>query len=220
MKDEKALQRNVLDELQWEPSIEAAAIGVTTHDGVVTLTGRVPSYAEKVRAEDVAKRVHGVKAVANDLEVRLRAEGEHSDTDIAEAAIKALRWSTTVPDERIRIAVTKGWVTLDGEVEWDYQRAAAYQAVHLLAGVKGVINNIWVKPKASASEVESRIEAAFRRSAELDSQRIHVEVHDGTVTLKGDVNSWAERQVAERMAWSAPGVSRVENLIAITPGRS
>ncbi len=217
MKDEKELQRDVLDELQWEPSVDAAEIGVTARDGVVTLTGSVPSYAEKVRAEDATKRVHGVKAVANDIEVRLRAEDRWTDTDIAQAAIEALRWSTTVPDERIKVTVTKGWITLDGEVDWDYQRAAAYEAVHLLAGVMGVINNICVKPKASASEVKSRIEAAFRRSAELDAQKVRVEAHDGTVTLSGDVHSWAERQVAVRTAWSAPGVSRVEDHITITP---
>lgn len=219
MKDEKELQRDVLDELQWEPSVDVAEIGVTARDGVVTLTGSVPSYAEKVRAEDAAKRVHGVRAVANDIEVHLRAGGRRTDTGIARAAVDVLNWITTVPDERIKVSVTKSWITLDGEVDWDYQRTVACEAVRHLSGVTGVTNSIWVKPRASAPEVKSRIEDAFRRSAELDAQKVRVEAHDGTVTLRGDVHSWAERQEAERTAWAAPGVTLVENHFTITPWR-
>ncbi|APW60546.1 BON domain-containing protein [Paludisphaera borealis] len=217
MKDDKELQRDVLDELQWEPSVDAAEIGVTARDGVVTFTGCVPTYAEKVAAERVAKRIHGVKAVANDIEVRPIGTGERTDTEIAQAAVNALRWTSTVPGERVKVAVSKGWITLDGDVDWCYQKEAAEKAVHSQIGVRGVINQITIKPRASASDVKSRIEAAFRRSAELDAMKVQVETHDGKVTLRGDVRSWAERQEAERTAWSAPGVVQVEDLITVSP---
>jgi osmotically-inducible protein OsmY len=217
MKDDKGLQSNVLDELQWEPSIEAAEIGVAAHEGVVTLTGRVPTFSDKVTAERVAKRVHGVKAVANDIEVHLPSLGDHTDTDIAQAAVSALKWKPFVPEERIKVSVSKGWVTLEGDVDWHYQRESAEEGVRHLLGVRGVVNQITVKPKASATDVKVRIEAAFRRSAELDAEKVDVETHNGKVTLRGHVRSWAERQEAERTAWSAPGVTHVNNLIAITP---
>jgi len=215
MKNDTDLLRDVLDELEWEPSVDAAEIGVTVRDGVVTLTGAVKSYAEKMTAERVTKRVVGVKAIANDIEVRLRGTAERNDSDIARAAVDALKWKTLVPDDRIKVLVTKGWVTLEGDLDWQYQRDAAFEAVHHLVGVKGVNNLLAVKPRASATEVKSRIEAAFRRSAELDAQKVRVETRDGKVTLRGEVQSWSERQEAERTAWSAPGVTEVENLIAI-----
>ncbi|ODU02018.1 MAG: ornithine aminotransferase [Planctomycetes bacterium SCN 63-9] len=214
---DKELQHEVLDELEWEPSVEAAEIGVAARDGVVTLTGSVPTYNEKVTAERVAKRIHGVKAVANDIEVRPRNSVGHTDTDIAQAAINALRWKTTVPDDQVKVAVTKGWITLEGEVDWHYQKESAEDAMRHLRGVLGVTNLIALKPRASATEVRSRIESAFRRSAEVDARKVLVETHDGKVTLKGDVRSWAERQEAERTAWAAPGVSAVENRIAVSP---
>lgn len=215
MKTDEQIQRDVLDELQWEPSVDAAEIGVTCGSGVVTLAGRVSTYIEKVTAERVAKRVLGVKAVANDLEVRLAGARGLTDADIAGAAVDALKWKITVPDERIKASVTKGWITLEGEVDAYYQKEAAEGAVILLPGVRGVVNEIVVRPRASATQVRSQIEAAFRRSAELDARAIRVEAHDGRVTLRGDVRSWTERQEAERTAWAAPGVTQVENLIAV-----
>jgi osmotically-inducible protein OsmY len=217
MKTDKQVQRDVLDELDWEPSVEAADIGITVCDGVVSLTGNVPSYNEKLTAERVAKRVHGVKAVANDIEVRLAGTGERTDADIAHAAVDALKWKVSVPDEQIKASVSKGWVTLEGEVDWYYQKAAAGEAMRPLLGVKGVTNLLGIKRRASEVDVKSRIEAAFRRSAELDAKKIQVETHEGKVTLIGILHSWAEREQAEQTAWAAPGVTEVENLIAITP---
>ena len=211
------LRRTVLDELDWEPSINAADIAVTAHDGVVTLTGIAPSYAEKLKAEQVVKKVRGVKAIANDIEVRLSGQSERTDTDVARAAVDALKWRTSVPGDEIKVSVTKGWVTLDGNVHWQFQKSSAYEAVHDLVGVRGITNLIVVMPKVRATDVKSRIEAAFRRSAEVDAQKLRVEANNGTVTLRGDVRSWSERQEAERTAWAAPGVTQVENLIMITP---
>jgi osmotically-inducible protein OsmY len=217
MLDDKELQRDILDELQWEPSIEAAEIGVTVRDGIVTLTGTVPSYAEKLTAERVAKRIRGVKAIANDIEVRLIGAGERTDSDIAKAVIDALKWRTSVPEERIKASVSKGWVTLEGVVDWHFQKEGAEDAVRYLLGVRGVINSITVRPRASATEVKSRIEAAFKRSAELDANNVRVETQNGRVILRGHVQSWAERHEAEQTAWAAPGVTHVENLVTIAP---
>jgi osmotically-inducible protein OsmY len=215
MKNYTDLRRDVIDELKWEPSIDAAEIGVVAHNGVVTLTGAVKSYTEKLTAERVTKRIHGVKAIANDIEVRLPGTAERTDTDIAQVAVDALKWRTAVPADRIKVLVQNGWVTLEGNVEWQYQRDAAFEAVHHLIGVKGVANMITLKPRVSATEVKSRIEAAFRRSAKLDAQKVQVETRDGKVMLHGNVQSLSEWQAAEKTAWSAPGVTEVENLIAV-----
>jgi len=215
VKNDKDLRRDVLDELEWEPSIDATEIGVTARDGVVTLSGAVKSYAEKLTAERDTKRVHGVKAIANDIEIRLPGTAERTDTDIARVAVEALKWRSSIPEGRIKVVVQNGWITLDGAVDWQYQKDAAFEAVHHLMGVKGVTNLIALKPRVSATEVKSRIEAAFRRSAELDAQKVRVETMNGKVMLHGDVHSWSERQEAEQTAWSAPGVTQVENLIAV-----
>lgn len=211
------LRRDVIAELEWEPSIDAAHIGVTACDGVVTLTGSVKSYSEKLTAERVAKRVRGVQAIANDVEVRLPGSADRTDPAIARAAVETLELRSSVPKGRITVSVTKGWVTLEGGVDWQFQKEAAFEAVHELVGVKAVTNLIVVQPDVSAPSVASLIEAAFRRSAEVDAHKVNVETHDGRVTLRGILGSWSERQEAERTAWAAPGVTAVENLIEVRP---
>jgi osmotically-inducible protein OsmY len=211
------LKQHVERSLDWEPSVDAGDIGVSVIEGVVTLRGNVGSYAEKSTAERVALRVYGVKAVANDLNVRLTLGRERTDTDIAQAAVAALKWNTFVPTDRVAVAVTDGWMTLKGTLDWQYQKDAAVRAVRDLTGVKGVANELVVKAHVSTTDVQAKIEAAFRRSAEIDARRVRVTAQDGKVVLTGNVRSWAERQEAERAAWAAPGVTQIDDRLTITP---
>lgn len=209
------LQGRVLEELRWEPSVDAAHIGVTADDHVVTLTGTVPSFYQKVAAERAAERVFGVQALANDIEVAFTGSHRVTDTDIAAAVLDGLRRSISVPKSGIDVTVDHGIVTLRGTVEWRYQRQAAEDAVRDLAGVLDVVNVIGVKPRPSKKLVKQNILSAFHRNAVLDARRVEIETNGGTVTLRGTVHSAQERREAERAAWAAPGVREVENHLVV-----
>jgi osmotically-inducible protein OsmY len=211
------LLEQVEDALDWEPSIDVSDVDVTVEGGVVTLRGDVGSYAEKQTAERVAVSVYGVAGVANDLKVRLGGEFVRIDTDIAQAAVHSLKWNTQVPSDRVTVAVSDGWVKLRGTVDWQYQKDAAESTVRLLAGVRGITNDISVGPRAQPSDVQARIEAALKRSAEIDARRLTVNVSDGSVTLTGNVHSAAERDEARRAASAAPGVRLVVDHMVIVP---
>lgn len=216
MKTDLQLHKNILDELRWDPRVNEAEIAVAVKDGVVTLTGAVETYAQKYAADRVVERVAGVRAIAEDLHVRVPGTLVKHDTEIAHSALSALKWDVEVPEDQIQVTVSGGWITLKGEVPWNFQKGAAERAVRYLAGVKGVSNLIEVKPKASPVEVKAKIEAALKRTAELEAKAITVEAKDGKVILKGHVRSWTERTDAERAAWSAPGVKEVEDRLAVT----
>lgn len=214
---DKELQHQVEHAIDWDPSVDASKIGVTADRGVVTLRGDVRTYAQKFAAERIALRVYGVKAVANDIEVRLDGDRSRTDSEIAQAAVQTLAWNSVIPKDSVSITVSDGMLTLSGTVDWQYQKDAAARAMRNLTGVRGVINSLAIKSGARIDDVRTRIQEAFKRSAEIDARRVNVNVMDGKVTLSGNVHSLAEREEARRAAWAAPGVTAVEDRLAVVP---
>ena len=217
MRSDREIERDVREELNWDPDLDADDIAISVKDGVVTLAGFTRSYSDRLEAERAAKRVAGVHAVANDIEVRLPSIDQRPDPDIARDAIASLKAQLPLSHENIRIIVKDGWLTLEGTVEWQYQKTTAENAVRKVKGVKGVTNVISLKPKVEPTDIQRRIQEAFKRNAEVDANRITVETHGSEVILKGTVRSWIEREEAERVAWSAPGITRVDDQIAVSP---
>lgn len=215
VKTNSALQRDVLDELAWEPSVDAGQIGVSVENGVVILNGTVKSLTEKWAAERAAQRVDGVRAVTDELAVKLPGDSQYSDADIARAAVNALDWNAAIPRNRIKLLVTNGRVTLEGNVEYHFQKHEAERTVRDLRGVKDVSNMVIVEPQVSTGNIVHEIKKAFHRAAQVDAEKISVEASAGKVILRGNVRTWAERKEAERAAWAAPGVSEVQNDILI-----
>lgn len=217
MRSDSEIKKDVEDELRWDPDLDPTDVAVTVKNGVVTLAGFMPSYLQKYHAEKVAKRVQGVVGIANDIQVRLPQVDQRPDPDIARDAVAALKLQLPYSYQNFKVIVRDGWVTLEGEAEWQYQKEKAEAAVRGIQGAKGVVNSIEVKPKVPAEDIKRKIEEALKRSAELDAKQIQVEAADGEVVLQGTVHSWYEREQAERGAWQAPGVRKVENRIVVKP---
>lgn len=211
MRSGALIRAEVVEELQWTPGLDESAVRVAVKDGIVTLTGHVPTWADKIKAEAATKAIQGVLGVASDLEVRLPGSYERDDTDIVEAAVAVLRWDAVIPQGKITVTVYGGNLTLEGEVPWRYQRDSAQRAVEGLKGVRSVVNAIEVAPQLDADAIRDRIEAAFRRNAEIDAKNLSINTDGAVVTLSGTVHSWGEREAAEKAAWSAPGVAEVDN---------
>jgi osmotically-inducible protein OsmY len=212
----KELQTRVIQALEWEPGLDASRIGVAVTDGVVTLTGQVPSWAERITAEKAIKRMAGVQGIANDLEVHLPSDARRTDTDLVTSALKALEWDVQVPHQRVKVRASEGWLTLEGELDWQYQRAAAERCVRNLIGVRGASNLITLSAKVTPMDLKKRIEESFKRHAELEARGIRVQTTGGRVVLDGAVHSVAERDEAERAVWAAPGVTTVEDHLVIS----
>jgi osmotically-inducible protein OsmY len=215
VKTDADLRQDVMAELAWDPAIRSTAVGVAVKDGVVTLTGHLETFAEKHAIERALRRVAGVQAIALELDVKLSPQHKRSDTEIAQAAEHALKWNTLIPPDKVRITVESGWVTLQGELEWDYQRQALYKAIRPLIGVVGISNEITLKARPTSSDVANRIQAALARQAERQAKRVQVDVSGAAVTLRGSVHSWHERQAAQGAAWAAPGVQSVVNELRV-----
>lgn len=215
MKTDSEIQKNVMEELKYEPLLNSTEIGVAVKNGIVTLSGTVDLFNKKKAAERAAKRVLGVKAVAEDIVVRISALGKRTDTEIAEAVVNALKWHSSVPDDKIKIKVEEGWVTLEGDVEWQFQRNSAKYVIENLHGVVGISNNIVVTSKVTADDIKRKILAAYHRSATIDADKVNIEVTGNKVTLSGKVRSYAELKDAEAAAWLAPGINKVENRLEV-----
>jgi osmotically-inducible protein OsmY len=213
--DDKRLRMDIIDELDWEPRVDSTHIAVAVENGVVTLTGHVPNFAQKVTAENTVKRVHGVRAIAQELEVRPPHTATRADDEIAKRAVDILSWDITVPKDAVQVKIQDGWVTLTGEVDWHYQREAAEDNVRKLSGVMGLSNLITIKPRVQATDLKRRIEDALKRNALTEANAIRVEAIDGTVNLQGRVQSWHERDLVENAVWAAAGVNKVEDHLII-----
>lgn len=215
MKTDAALQRDVIAELSWDPAVDATAIGVAVKDGVVTLTGHLNTFAEKHAAARAVRRLAGVKAIALEIDVKLAPDHRRSDTDLATSAEQALKWNTLIPADAVKLTVDRGWITLRGDVEWDYQRRAIEKAVRPLMGVVGISNEITLRAKPKLDNLHHRIEEALTRQALREARHIKIGVDGTTVTLTGQVHSWHEREAAQWVAWTAPGVRAVINELQV-----
>jgi len=217
LRSDTDIQKDIIAELKWEPSLRDDDIAVSVRDGVVTLAGFTDSYVDRWKAEQVASKVKGVKAIANDIEVKLPSSSTRPDPDIARAALDALRWNISVPHDRIKVKVEKGWVTLEGDVDWYYQKEAAERSVRYLTGVRGVSNLMTLRARPVPADIKQKIKDALQRGAELDAEHITVEMDGSKVILRGTVRSVAEMQDSERAARNAPGVTEVENRLTVDP---
>ena len=217
MKNDLEIQQDVIHQLSWEPFLKASDIGVTVKNGIVTLTGEVDSYYKKISAEKAARKVAGVRAIAEDIQLRVSPSFIKTDAELAESVLNALKWHSAVDEEKIKIKVEDGVVTLDGEVEWEFQRTSAKNAVSNLLGVRNVISNIVLKPKLTVTDIKAKISSAFHRTATIDAQKIEVEIQGNKAILRGKVRSYAEKDDAESAAWSAPGIAYVDNKLELVP---